>query len=94
MSVVSVSGKLKALDRDDDLRRCYVSIEGNERDITDLIVAVVEAAERAERKLWHEYRRVGENHQVSLDDLPEDEESWAEGEDLAATLANLNEALT
>lgn len=42
---MSAAEKLKALDKDADLRRCYVWVNEEERDITDQIVAVVEAAE-------------------------------------------------
>ncbi len=41
--------------------------------------ALVEAAQRAERKLWHEYRR-------DFDEQVPDSESWSEGESLAYAL--------
>jgi hypothetical protein len=43
---MSAAEKLRALDRDSNLRPCYVFANGEERDITEQLVAVVEAAER------------------------------------------------
>jgi hypothetical protein len=59
------------------------------------VVAVVEAAEIAELKLRSEYRSSWPTHSpVVLDDLPEWEKTWAEGQRLADALAALDEALT
>jgi hypothetical protein len=52
-------------------------------------MAVVEAARAAERKLWHEYRK-GFDQGYCFPKVPDDE-SWAEGEALAAALARLDE---
>jgi len=41
-----IADKLKSLDQNSNLRRWYVNIDGIERDITDQLIAVVEAAEK------------------------------------------------
>ena len=57
---------------------------GDELALTELwpiALDVIEASRRAERKLWHEYRRLDVNRSAEPD------ESWAEGERLADALA-------
>lgn len=80
---MSASERLAALDAASALEKYEIDLFS----VLPEIVAVVQTAEQAERKLWCEYRR-------ALNDLPEDDESWAEGEALAATLAVLEEKLT
>jgi len=48
------------------------------------LVEVLEAAEAAERKLWHEYRN--DCSQCGVREPIDDRESWAEGERLRAAL--------